>query len=142
MKNFTTRLAFPVLVAFFVIFSVSNSYAFNSCQCTTYAKCATGLNITGDGKDWDNNAGSKNKVGSTPIVGGAMNFEKGAYGADSNHGHVGKVMSYKSDGSYWKVTVRHANWSTKFSNCGCDNVSEKEFRVKKGDSQVHYITKK
>jgi hypothetical protein len=114
----------------------------NNCQCTEYTKCSTGMIISGSGAQWDDNAASLGyKVVSGPVVAGAMNFEPSAYGADKTNGHVGKVVSYRSDGNNWIVTLRHANWAggASLTDCGCSNVYEKEFTVPKTAKNVHYI---
>jgi hypothetical protein len=98
--------------------------------------------ISGNGYQWDENASALGyKIVSSPVVGGVMNFEKGAYGADAKYGHVGKIVSYTSSGTNWLVTLRHANWpsGTKISDCGCSNVYEKVFTVSKNATNVHYI---
>lgn len=131
------------LVAFvFTAFGESVTSAAGPCQCVAYARCATGVKIYGDAYQWDNLApGYGYKVVNRPYYWVAMNFEKGKYGAHPLYGHVGMVVAYQDLGTHWKVKVRHANWAVGpyFTHCGCTNVSETWFVVKKNDGQTHYI---
>ena len=133
----------PVEPAGFYQDSEDDSIAirFKSCSCVEYARAATGIQIYGDGKDWDDNAAAYGySISSTPVIGGAMNFEAGAHGANGTYGHVAKVVyAYEYTWNHWVVKVRHANWGGTDSHLGCNNVSYKIFTIVEGDNTVHFI---
>jgi surface antigen len=139
--------AFAVIFALLIVAvcTAPNSEAAKAtpCQCVAYTRSATGIMIYGNGNQWDNNAKAYGyRLSSVPVIGGAINFEAGAYGADKNYGHVGKVTGYKDGGSNWIIQVQHANWpGSMFTDQGCSNVSDKTFTIKKNDATVHYITR-
>ncbi len=144
MKKF---LAFASLFAFLLVAVCTapgtQAAKASPCQCVAYARLATGIMIYGNANQWDNNAKAAGyRLSSVPVIGGAINFEAGAYGADKYNGHVGKVTSYRDSGNYWTIQVRHANWpGSMFTDQGCSNVSDKTFTIKKNDPSVHYITR-
>ncbi len=141
---FTIRtMSLPGIMLGFAMLSCVVVSAATFCQCVAYARCASGINIYGNANQWDNLAASYGyRLASRPMVPGVINFEAGAYGADKQYGHVANVLSYQDGGSYWNVRVRHANWgpgTITDSACGCSNVSEKTFSIRKNDPTVHFI---
>jgi hypothetical protein len=107
----------------------------------SYARYATGISIFGSPKDWDKYAARYGYyVSDRPVVGGVATFEPGAYNIDYKYGFVGLVIYYRDDVSYWRIGVRYAGSDGDASQeYDYLDVSEKEYRVAKGDQAVHYI---
>jgi hypothetical protein len=110
-------------------------------HCADYARYATGIDIIGSPKDWDNYAARYGYyLSDAPVTGGVISFEPGAYGADGSYGFVGVVSYYKDDGNYWKVGVRYADAQGQAAGqYYYTGVYEKEYRLLKGDPSVHYV---
>jgi hypothetical protein len=110
-------------------------------QATSYVRYATGINIYGSPKDWHTLAERYGYyVSSSPVQGGVVSIERGAYGTDDAYGFIGVVIYYQGDGDYWNVGTRYAPPAA----AGADydryfSVSERLLRVLKNDPKVHYI---
>ena len=53
-----------------LLFVMSQNAAAQTCQCVTYARCATGLLIYGNGNTWDNSAVSSGyRLAARPVIG-------------------------------------------------------------------------
>jgi surface antigen len=117
-----------------------------SCQCTTFVICSTGVNVNkGDSglkgaADWDNYAvRSGYHLSSTPVKNKVIVFERGAYGAGATYGHVAKVTSYSASGTNWVIHLIEGNGGGNMTSCGCNNVSTRTVTVPKNATNVHYI---